>query len=330
MLSKIEMDKVILAVDIGGTKTAAGVITTDGRILNRVTEPTLQNGPEAGIHQIIALIESLFQQSKLNPEQFIGVGVGIPAVLEDNTDLVIWGPNLIGWENVNLRGSLETHFKLPVNLEYDGHSAVLGEWWMGAGRGHRYIVNIIIGTGVGGGMILDGRLVRGINRLAGAVGWFAFDPTYVPSESYANRLGSWEARIAGPGIAERARKLVEEQAKFGAKNSKLSENPDAREVFTLAKQGDPLAQKIAIEEAVYIGLGLANITSMVNPEIIILGGSVGANANFLIPRIKETMKKWAQPTSGKSVEIVPSLLGIDAGLLGAAYGVLLRENQLIN
>jgi glucokinase len=215
-------------------------------------------------------------------------------------------------------------------MEYDGHTAVLGEWWMGAGRGHRYIVNVIIGTGVGGGMILDGHLVRGINRLAGAVGWFAFDPTNVPSDIHINSLGSWEACIAGPGIAERAKNLLEEQAKFGTKNSKLSKNPDAREVFTLAIQGDPLAQKIANEEAVLIGLGLANITSMVNPEIIILGGSVGANANFLIPQIKETIEKWAQPISGKSVEIVSSFLGIDAGLFGAAYGVLLRENQPIN
>ena len=324
MNSKKKMDKIVLAVDIGGTKIAVGAITTDGRILSRNIETTLQKGPESGIKQIIALLETLINQSEFAPGQIMGIGVGIPAMLENGTDFIIWGPNLKGWKKVDLRGSLEMHFKLPVCVEYDGHTAVLGEWWVGAGKNFRSIVSVIIGTGIGGGMILDGNLFRGINRVAGAVGWFTQDQAVEFDPEKERALGSWEARTAGPAIARRAQQLLKSQDATDSILKIKGEKATAEDVFEAAKQGDPLALQIAAEEAELLGMGIANIVSLLNPEIIILGGSVGSNASFLLPQIEGVVKKFAQPISCQSVQIVTSQLGADAGLFGAAYGIMLR------
>jgi glucokinase len=323
---EMKMDT-LLAVDIGGTKTAVAVVTIEGRILTRLAEPTLQEGPAAGIQQIIALLESVMDKGGINPRQVDGIGVGIPAVLEPGSDFIIWGPNLNGWRNVDLRGALESHFNLPVCIEYDGHTAVLGEWWMGAGKGFQSVMSIIIGTGVGGGMVLDGKLIRGMNRLAGAVGWFILDHACQTDAVRERALGSWESRIAGPGIAAKARKLMEENLSAISPLKSKGDRVSARDVFEAAREGDPLAMKIAGEEAELLGMGIANVVSLVNPEIVILGGSVGSNASFLLPEIKTVMEKYAHPISSQSVLVVTSQLGADAGLFGAAYGILLRLNQ---
>jgi glucokinase len=115
-----QAEKIVIAIDIGGTKIAIAAVTADGRILSRLTAPTQQKGPEKGIQQIINLIEALITKINLSPGQVLGIGIGIPAVLENETDFIIWGPNLNGWKNVDLRGSLEHYFKLPVCIEYDG------------------------------------------------------------------------------------------------------------------------------------------------------------------------------------------------------------------
>ena len=158
-----------LAVDIGGTKIAAARVTSEGQVLSRRREVTAKAGPPAVIDQLTRLLIELRDESD---GPVVGVGIGIPAVLERGSDLVIWGPNLPGFRNVKLREPLEAALQLPVCLEYDGHTAVLGEWWQGAGRGFQSVVFVIIGTGIGGGMVLDGKLYRGVNRLAGAAGWF--------------------------------------------------------------------------------------------------------------------------------------------------------------
>ncbi len=319
----------VLAVDLGGTKVAAALVTSQGQIIAQVQQPTCQTGPEDGIGQMTGLLQMLMDRSGLKKQDLCGIGIGIPAVLEPDTDFVIWGPNLNGWRNVPLRARLEAAFDLPVCVEYDGHTAALGEWWMGAGRGRRSAAVIIIGTGVGGGLILDGRLVRGMNRLAGAVGWFALTDCVADQveENQRDRsLGFWEARTAGPGIALRARQLLSEDPRSDSVLAGLPAGPTARDVFAAAQAGDALAVRVANETADLLGVGIANVISLVNPEVVILGGSVGSNAGFLTPRIAAVMRRYAQPISGRDVEILPSSLGGEAGLLGAAYGLILRLN----
>jgi len=318
------MNEALLSVDLGGTKVAAAVMTRQGKILFRVQEPTNQEGPTYLINQIAKMLRSLINQSGLKTHVIQGIGIGIPAVLEPETDFVIWGPNLRGWRNVDLRGTLERELGLPVFVEYDGHTAVLGEWWLGAGRGYRSVAMIIVGTGIGGGLILDGHLYRGRDRLAGAAGWFALTSDAQASDPRGQSIGHWESLSAGPGIAQRASGLLSSHPE----SSLQAIPPDkltARHIFEAAHQGDTLGSRIVEETANIIGLGVANVVSLVNPEIVVLGGSVGCQA-VLLPFIQKVVGRWAQPASASSVKIVSSQLGSDAGLYGAAYAVWIRTH----
>ncbi|MFN8421780.1 MAG: ROK family protein, partial [Anaerolineae bacterium] len=300
---------------------------TAGKILARQQEATRQHGPQDGISQLAQLFERVLRQADVDKGAVLGVGIGIPAVLERETDRVIWAPNLNGWRDVALKPALESLLKLPVYLEYDGHAAVLGEWWQGAARGFHSIVEIIIGTGIGGGMILEDRVVRGMNRLAGAAGWFALttQPHAADSDDPSRSLGHWESLAAGPGIVRR----MQAQLKLHP-DSALADRAQtltAKDVFDADDAGDPLARQIIDDSADVIGLGIANIVSLINPEIVVLGGSIGAQrGKRLIPRASAVVHSWAQPISSQSVTIVPSSLGADGGLWGAAYAVLQRRD----
>ena len=300
-----------LAVDIGGTKIAAARVTGEGRVVSRRREATAKDGPPAVIDQLTRLLGELIEESD---GPVIGVGIGIPAVLEPGSDLVIWGPNLPGFRDVKLREPLEDALQLPVFLEYDGHTAVLGEWWQGAGRGLQNVVFVIIGTGIGGGMVLDGKLHRGVNRLAGAAGWFTLS-TEVGEQVAERRRGHWELLAAGPGIARRAL----EGLNAGRSSDLLPQDLTAERVFDAARAGDTFAQEIVSETARVIGIGVANIVSFVNPELVILGGGVGTQADLILEPVRRVVRDQAQPISGRSVRIEVSQLGDDAGLLGAAY-----------
>jgi glucokinase len=315
----------LLAVDLGGTKVAAALMGVEGEILQRKEEPTSQLGPQPGIDQIARLLEELQALGKVDASQVRGVGIGIPAVLEEGSDRVIWAPNLAGWRDVALRPALEKRLGLPVMVEYDGHTAVLGEWWQGAGRGYRSLAMVIVGTGIGGGLILDGKLYRGRDRLAGAAGWFALTDDAGHMDPYGQSIGHWESLAAGPGIARRAQARLKDYP-----DSRLHqfEALTARQIFDAARRSDPLAQQIVEQTASLLGLGVANIISLVNPEIVILGGSIGRQGDLLLSRLRQVVLQWAQPASARSVSIVTSLLGTDAGLYGAAYAVLTRSDDL--
>jgi glucokinase len=308
----------VLAVDIGGTKIAAARVTSEGQILSRRREVTVTTGPPAVIDQLTRLLNNLREESS---DPIRAVGIGIPAVLEPGSDLVIWGPNLPGFRNVKLREALEAALKLPVYLEYDGHTAVLGEWWQGAGRGFQNVVFVIIGTGLGGGMVLDGKLYRGNNRLAGAAGWFTLT-TELDEEEPGHQRGHWELLAAGPGITRRALEGLE----AGRASSLSPQALTAERVFNAARTGDAFAQEIVSETARVIGIGVANIVSLVNPELVILGGGVGMQADLILKPVRRVVRDQAQPISACNVRIEVSRLGEDAGLLGAAYTAFERAH----
>jgi glucokinase len=316
--------RLIISVDIGGTKTAAALIRGDASILDTNQETTLQNGVEPGIAQIVRLVSALLQANNLQSDAAQGIGVGIPAVLEAETDRVIWAPNLAGWRDVDLRSALESRLNLPVFIEYDGHAAVLGEWWAGAGKGCRSLVSVIIGTGIGGGMVLEGKLIRGQDRLAGAAGWFALTTRSEQIDPRGKAVGSWESLAAGPGIALRARAQLEQHPESSLWALEKTHPVTTKDIFEAAVHGDLFARQSVDGLAEILGIGIANIVSLINPQIVVLGGSIGSSSQVILPRIRSVVKKCAQPVSGASVKVVRSRLGTNAGLLGAAYGAILR------
>ncbi|HZQ07366.1 MAG TPA: ROK family protein [Anaerolineae bacterium] len=315
------MTEYVLAADIGGTKVATGIISARGEIAHQSKAPTALSSPTALIAQVSAMVEQDLKGAGLPKGDVLGIGVGIPAVIDADHKVVIWAPNLPGWRNIPLHEELVARTGLPVRIEYDGHTAVLGEWWLGAGCGYSSVVFIIIGTGLGGGMILDGRLYRGANRLAGAAGWFVLDPKWV-EDKHARQFGQWESVAAGPGIA----RMAMDKLQSSTQPSLLRDAPNeltAQAVFNAARQGDMLAKEIVKQVTEFIGIGVANIVSLINPEIVILGGGIGLQSDLLLDGIRQRVLEQAQPISAQTVKIVPSQLGDAAGLLGAAKAAFL-------
>jgi len=319
-----EREQWVLSLDLGGTKTAAALVSTQGRVWLRQQEATRQNGPRDGIEQVVRLLRERLEEGGIAHEGVLGIGVGIPAVLERQTDRVIWAPNLEGWRDVDLKFEVEQALGLPVTVEYDGHAAILGEWWQGVAKGYRSVAEVIIGTGIGGGLILDGRLISGMNRLAGAAGWFALTTDATCGEPPGRTLGHWESLAAGPGIVRRAQALIGQHP--ASTLVQPGRQMTARDVFDADAAGDPVARQVVDDTADLIGLGVANVVSLVNPEIVVLGGGIGAHGGErLLPRVREVVRRWAQPTAAESVVIKASTLGADGGLLGAAYAALCRS-----
>ncbi len=298
----------LLAIDLGGTKLAVAVVDEHGTIRAKAQEATSPNGPEAVADQVVTLSQQVFGGT-----QVAAIGAAVPAALDaPETDRVLWAPNLPGWRDIAFREMLEQRLGAPAFLELDGHAAAIGEWWVGAARGYRSCASIVIGTGIGAGFVIQGRLWEGRNRLAGAVGWMVLPgPT---------GLDHWENMAAGPGIVRRARQLLAIMPGSGLNPESLT----ARDVFAAARQGDAIARQVVEEIAETIGWGVANVISLANPEIVVLGGSVGQQGDLLLDTVRLTARQWAQPISAQDVPVVSSVLGEEAALIGAAYSALHR------
>jgi len=320
----------VLAADIGGTKVSTAVISSAGEIMQKSKAPTDKSGPPALIGKIVAMLQDDLARSEVSTADVVGLGVGIPAAIDAARKTIIWAPNLPGWEDVPLHDELSTRLHLPVCIEYDGHAAVMGEWWLGAGRGYQNVVFVIVGTGIGGGMILDGRLYRGASRLAGTAGWFTLSTQRV-SDGHAHRVGHWESLAAGPGIVRLAEEKLrenDEPSLLRRQEADLHDELTTRRIFAAARQGDPLAGEVVRHVGEVLGIGIANIVSLLNPEVVILGGGVGIQSDLLLAPIREVVRDIAQPMSARAAQVVIAQLAEDAGLLGAARGMLLcRESR---
>ena len=283
-----------LVADLGGTKIAAARVESTGRITDRLLAPTPSQG---GVAVVDALVELL---DRLPREGACGLGVDVPGLARP--DGTVWAPNIPGWERMALSRLLSRRFKLPVVLESDRNAFVTGEAWKGAARNSRDVVFVAIGTGIGAGIISGGQLIRGSGELGGCLGWMAVRDRFLPAYK---AVGCLEFHVAGPGIARSAQRLFHRDV-------------DAHEVVRLARGGDPRAKKVLAEAGHWLGLALANLVDILNPQMIVIGGGLAAAGNLLLTPARETMMRWAQPLAVKRVRIRRSRLGGRAGLLGAA------------
>jgi glucokinase len=288
------MGRFALVADLGGTKIAAARVEDTGRITHRVLGLT----PPAGGMAVVEAIISLFH--RLPAKGTCALSVAVPGLAYPGG--FVWAPNIAGWGRMPLGKMLKRRFNLPVLVESDRNAFVTGEAWQGSVKGCRDVVFVAIGTGIGAGIISSGRLIRGRGELAGCLGWMAVRDRYRP---VYESVGCLEAHVAGPGIARAAQRVFQRPT-------------DTREVVRLALSGDPRAKKVLAEAGHYLGLALANLVDVLNPQIIVIGGGVAAAGNLLLTPARETMRQWAQPLAVKQVRITRSRLGGRAGLLGAA------------
>lgn len=286
----------VIAVDLGGTKLSVAMVDAEGNISGRHKVLLETRSVSTCIEQITQCIGAM--------GAVVRVGLIVPGIYFAESGNV-WAPNLWGNERVALRAELERFLNIPVVIDNDRAGYVLGEHWMGAARGIKNVVFLSIGTGIGAGILADGRLLRGSGDIAGAVGWFAFNSQ---QNDIHKLVGGWEAEAAGPALARRGR----------AKS--------AEEVIAAARMGDGDAQH-AIEQTVeYLAMGVANIVSILNPEMIVLGGGLMQAGDLFIDAIKNRVSTWAQPIAARQVRIELTQLGEDAGLFGAARLALDHSN----
>ncbi|SES84390.1 ROK family protein [Anaerobranca gottschalkii] len=308
------MEELIIGVDLGGTNIAAALVKKDGSIIKKISNPTEANkGKDVVITNLIATIEELLGYVDHN-KKIKGIGIGIPGVCDIEKGLVKFAPNLF-WENVEIVKILESKFNLPVFIDNDANAAALGEVWCGAGKGKRDIVCITLGTGVGCGIILNGEIFHGAGNGAGELGHITVKEDG-PKCNCGNN-GCLEVLVAAPAIAKKGKDALLKGDTLLRDITDL-EKLTAKDVFDAAKKGDKICLDIIKDVANNLGLAIANVINILNPQMIIIGGGVAAAGDILFKPLEEVVAKRALKDLYKDVEIVPAQLGNDAGIIGAA------------
>lgn len=314
-------EKIVVGVDIGGTSVKVGICDLNGALLHTYEGPTeADKGSEVACNNIASYARLIVEQSPYSWEQVEGVGVGTAGFLDIPNGIIKFSPNL-GFRNVPLKAILEEKLGKKVLVNNDANVAALGEAWAGAGRGVDHCVCYTLGTGVGGGIIIGGKIVEGFAGMAGELGHMAIVPDLEAIQCGCGKMGCLETVSSATGIIRMAKDAVER----GDRTS-LSFVPHimAKDVVDAAKAGDEVAARIVTRAAYYLGKSMAQVAVVLNPQRFIVGGGVSKAGEFLFEQIREAFQKATPDIVAEGVEIVPAVLGNNAGVVGAA-GLIIRS-----
>jgi glucokinase len=300
-----DASRAVLAIDLGGTKASFAVIEPDGGVRARTKRPSHEGGAAVSGEALATSAADTVRAAGLEWTGVRAAGVVVPGIYNPATGRA-WAPNLWGREEVALGDELRKHLPVPVVIDSDRSGCVLGEAWRGAARDATDVVFLAVGTGIGAGILSHGRLVRGSGGIAGAVGWFALDPRW--REDYG-RMGSFETEAAGPALARR----------LGAAS--------AEDVTAAARRGDPGARRAVDETVEWLAMGVANLISVLNPQVVVLGGGLMQASDLFLEPVRHAVRRWAQPLAVDRCRIEPTALGEDAALFGAARLAFLEETS---
>lgn len=316
-------ERYIVGVDLGGTNIVAGAMPVDGsREIAMSTTPTLaEGGAGAVVDRIAAMIDKVIAQTMAETgasrSAFIGVGMGSPGPLNREKGIVIITPNL-GWKNFPLRDEIASRVKLEATLDNDANCATLGEFWCGAAKGGRNVIGITLGTGIGGGLILEGKLFHGASDVAGEIGHTTIDST--GRRCKCGNYGCLEAYASGPAIAERAREALRGDEGESILVGMVEGDPrkiTAATVYEAAKRGDLTAREVVRETARFLGAGVANLLNIFNPDTVVLAGGVTQAGDALFQPLRAEVKRRAFKPAVQTCRIVPGALPLSAGVVGA-------------
>lgn len=313
----------IIGVDLGGTKISAGALSEDGEEAHGVRSIATQSdiGAEGVVDRIISVIEGVIldtiKETGASRQDFLGIGMGAPGPLDREKGIVVVAPNL-GWRNFPLRERVTSRLKLPVSIDNDANCATVGEWWLGAARGGTNVVGITIGTGIGGGLIFDGKLYHGSSDVAGEIGHTTIDVNgrYCKCGNY----GCLEAYASGPAIATRAREALIREDTASMLPAMVDGQLDkitAEIVYDAAKKGDGLANEIVRDTARYLGAGIATLLNVVNPDVVVIAGGVTRAGEALFAPLRTEVRRRAFSPAVEACRIVPAELPGTAGVVGA-------------
>ncbi len=308
-----------VGIDLGGTNLKGGMADEDRQVLCKLSVPTeAERGPDHVIELMARLVDRVIDQAGLTRGDVEAVGIGSPGSMSHTSGIVIKPPNLPGWENVPLRDRIKDMTGLPTTLENDANAAAWGEFWAGAGRGTRHMVMLTLGTGVGGGIISDGRLMRGHFDNAGELGHWILQPGGRPCG--CGQKGCLEAYASASYTAQRATEAVKAGESSSLTDVLRQEGEiTSKHVVSAATAGDELAKRIFDETCHYLALAIVNIQHAVNCERVLLaGGMIAAGEDALLTPIRTKAAELTWRAADDMPEITFATLGNDAGFIGAA------------
>ena len=303
----------VVGVDIGGTNLVVGAMPADGsREIGVHTLPTRAAlGADAVVDRICEMIETtvdvVLKETGASREQIAGVGIGSPGPLDREKGIVIFTPNL-GWKDFPLRDRVSSAVKLPAVLDNDANCATLGEWWLGAAKGANNVVGFTLGTGIGGGLILNGQLVHGASDVAGEIGHMTIEAN--GRHCGCGNYGCLEAYASGPNIAMRAREALaggEPSLIPGLVDGDLTKLTAAI-VYKASAQGDAIATEVVKDTARFLGIGVANMLNVFNPDVVVLAGGVALAGDSLFVPLRAEVRRRAFKPAVDACRIVPGAL----------------------
>lgn len=318
------MAKKIIGIDLGGTSVKLAILTTEGEIQEKWSIKT--NILDEGSHIVPDIIDSIqqrFETHGLTKDDFLGIGMGSPGVVDSEAGTVIGAYNL-NWKTLQLvKEQFEAALGLPFFIDNDANVAALGEQWVGAGNNNPNVVFMTLGTGVGGGVIAAGNLIRGVKGAGGELGHITVDFDE-PFACTCGKKGCLETVASATGIVNLSRRYADQYAGDAKLKQMIDDGQDvtAKDVFDLAKEGDDLALIVYRHFSEYLGVACANIAAVLNPAYIVLGGGVSAAGDFLLDGVRKVFAENSFPQIKESTQIVLATRGNDAGVLGAASLVL--------
>lgn len=310
-------ENVGLGIDLGGTKMAGALFTSEGMVSPKKVLYLENNAGHQVVEQIFKLIQSFLDWSSNNNMLINTIGVAVPGIYYSTSGRV-WAPNIPGWDDFplfeELSGKLDNMY---INIDNDRACYILGESWKGSATGCKHAIFLAVGTGIGTGILIDGQVLRGADDIAGSIGWLAIRDPFLPEYE---KHGCFEYHASGPGINRTAKDIYSHNADLYKDLDQLAvEQMTPSDIFKAFNEGNPLAKKVIDQAIRFWGKASANLVSLFNPEILIFGGGVFGPATQFLDEIYMEATKWAQPISIKRVKFEPSKLGSDAGLFGAGF-----------
>ena len=316
----------VLAIDLGGTKILTAIISNKGQVMAREYCLTLADeGPEAVINRILSAIDHLLNQRNINLPQLYGISIAAAGAIDFEKGLITSSPHLPGWHDVPLRDIVKEKYKVNTFLINEANAAALGEHYFGVGQGVNNLILLTVGTGIGGGIIINGRLYSGANGSAGEIGHITIDVN--GPRCNCGNTGCLEALVSGTAVAKEAIERIRQ----GGMSSLTEivggkiENITAEKVSLAAQGGDSLASEVILKAATYLGVGLVNLVNIFNPEMIIIGGGMAKMGELLLNPARQVVREKAFQLPAQAVQIVFAQLGDDAGVLGAAVFAFQQE-----
>ncbi|MDF2882431.1 MAG: hypothetical protein K0R54_2988 [Clostridiaceae bacterium] len=305
-------EEFVIGIDLGGTKICGAIADIKGNVINKYIIPTNANqGEQTVLQRIMSVIDKLIEESGEGLEKIKAIGIGSPGPLDPKKGMIITTPNL-PFKNFKLVEPIKNKYNIPTFLDNDANVAAIGEYMLGAGKGTENMVYITVSTGIGGGAIINGKIYRGNTFNALEVGHM----TIVPDGPKCNcgNHGCVEALASGTAIGRQAMEHIKNEEDTSLVNY---EKVTAAEVFIEAAKGDALSQKILDKSLEYLGIGVANLITILDPEVFVIGGGVSNGGSIVFEKVQQVVNQRCFQVMSENCRIVPAMLGNDAGVIGA-------------